>query len=315
MAGSSLLILIDDITLLLDDVAAMSKVAAQKTAGVLGDDLAVNAEKVSGIRAERELPVVWSVAKGSLKNKAILVPGALALSAFAPWSITPILMAGGTYLCYEGFEKVAHTFMHSSEDEKEASELVESFHNPDIDLEAYEQEKITGAIRTDFILSAEIIVIALGTVADKAFMTQALVVSGVAVALTFGVYGIVAAIVKMDDVGLHLFQTAPEGKKGAFQRSFGLGLLNFAPKFLRLLTIVGTIAMFLVGGGILMHGIPLLHHTVELWAQNAESIAVAGPFLSWSTPLVVNTLGGVIAGAVAMALMAPISKIRNTFKR
>jgi uncharacterized protein len=315
MAGSSLLILIDDITLLLDDVAAMSKVAAKKTAGVLGDDLALNAQQVSGIRAERELPVVWGVAKGSFKNKLILVPAALGLSAFAPWSITPILMVGGAYLCYEGFEKIAHPFLHAKEEEEHQHELLEAFHNPDVDLEAFEKEKIEGAIRTDFILSAEIIAIALGTVADKDLMTQALVVSGIAIAITIGVYGIVAAIVKMDDVGLHLLQNAPEGKRGAPQRALGQGLLSFAPKLMKILTVVGTAAMFLVGGSILLHGIPDAHHVVEGAVAAAETLPLVGGALAWMTPVLLDGIFGVIAGGIVLGAVAVISKIVKVFKK
>lgn len=316
MAASSLLILIDDITLLLDDVAAMSKVAAKKTAGVLGDDLALNAQQVSGIRAERELPVVWGVAKGSFKNKAILVPAALGLSALAPWSITPILMAGGAYLCYEGFEKISHSFLHTpSEDEEHRHELIEAFHNPDVDLEAYEKEKIRGAIRTDFILSAEIIVIALGTVAGKDIMTQAVVVSGVAVALTIGVYGLVAAIVKMDDAGLHLLQNAPEGKRGTLHRKVGAGLLSFAPRLMKTLTVVGTAAMFLVGGGIILHGLPGAHHVIEASAHAVQGVPVLGGVLEWLAPVVINAVGGVVAGGIVMGAVEVISKTVRVFKK
>ncbi|MDO9056034.1 MAG: DUF808 domain-containing protein [Sulfuricurvum sp.] len=315
MAGSSLLLLIDDITLLLDDVAAMSKVAAKKTAGVLGDDLALNAQQVAGIRAERELPVVWGVAKGSFKNKLILVPAALGLSAFAPWSITPILMVGGAYLCYEGFEKIAHPFLSSHEDEAHQSELIEAFHNPDIDLEAFEKEKIQGAIRTDFILSAEIIAIALGTVADKDLLTQTIVVSGIALAITIGVYGIVAAIVKMDDVGLHLLQNAPEGKRGFLHRSMGQGLLSFAPKLMKILTVVGTAAMFLVGGSILLHGLPDAHHIVETAVQTAENIPAIGNVLGWMTPVLLDAVAGIVAGGIVMGTVEIISKIVRVFKK
>ncbi len=315
MAGSSLLILIDDITLLLDDVAAMSKVAAKKTAGVLGDDLALNAQQVAGIRAERELPVVWGVAKGSFKNKLILVPAALGLSAFAPWSITPILMVGGAYLCYEGFEKIAHPFLHSHEEDEHNRELIEAYHNPLIYLEAIEKEKIEGAIRTDFILSAEIIVIALGTVADKDLMTQTMVVSGIAIAITIGVYGIVAAIVKMDDVGLHLLQTAPEGKRGAPQRALGQGLLSFAPRLMKILTVVGTAAMFLVGGSILLHGIPDAHHLIENTVQIVESIPTAGKALGSITPVLIDAIAGIVAGGIVMGVVEVITKIVRVFKK
>lgn len=316
MAGSSLLILIDDITLLLDDVATMSKVAAKKTAGVLGDDLALNAQQVSGIRAERELPVVWGVAKGSFKNKVILVPTALGLSAFAPWSIMPILMLGGAYLCFEGFEKIAHPFLGADKEEKEhQQELLEAFHNPDVDLEAYEKEKIEGAIRTDFILSAEIIVIALGTVADKDIMTQTMVVSGIAVAITIGVYGLVAAIVKMDDVGLHLLQNAPEGKRGAPQRTLGQGLLSFAPKLMKILTVVGTAAMFLVGGSILLHGIPDAHHVIESAVHAVQTVPVAGGVLGWMAPVILDAVAGIVAGGIVMGAVAIMSKIVKAVKK
>ena len=315
MAGSSLLILIDDITLLLDDVAAMSKVAAKKTAGVLGDDLALNAQQVAGIRAERELPVVWGVAKGSFRNKLILVPAALGLSAFAPWSITPILMVGGAYLCYEGFEKIAHPFLHTKEEEDHQHDLIEAFHNPEIDLEAFEKEKIEGAIRTDFILSAEIIVIALGTVADKDLMTQTMVVSGIAIAITIGVYGVVAAIVKMDDVGLHLLQNAPDGKRGAPQRALGQGLLSFAPKLMKILTVVGTAAMFLVGGSILLHGIPDAHHLVETAVHSVEGIPTFGNVLGWIAPVFIDAVAGIVAGGIVMGVVEVISKVVRVFKK
>lgn len=315
MAGSSLLLLIDDITLLLDDVAAMSKVAAKKTAGVLGDDLALNAQQVAGIRAERELPVVWGVAKGSFKNKLILVPTALGLSAFAPWSITPILMVGGAYLCYEGFEKIAHPFLASREEEEHQHQLIEAFHNPDIDLETFEKEKIQGAVRTDFILSAEIIAIALGTVADKDIMTQTIVVSGIAIAITIGVYGIVAAIVKMDDVGLHLLQNAPEGKRGILHRNVGQGLLSFAPKLMKILTVVGTAAMFLVGGSILLHGLPDAHHIIETAVQTAENVPAIGNVLGWMTPVLLDAVAGIVAGGIVMGTVEIISKSVKAFKK
>ncbi len=265
MAGTSLLALLDDIATVLDDVALLTKVAAKKTAGVLGDDLALNAEQVSGVRADRELPVVWAVAKGSFKNKLILVPAALTISAFSPWAITPLLMVGGAYLCYEGFEKVAHKLLHSKqEDEVEHAEIIEAISNPDVDIVAFEKNKIKGAIRTDFILSAEIIVIALGTVKGVPMLTQVLVVSGIALVMTIGVYGLVAGIVKLDDAGLHLIQEKASGAWAGFKRALGRGILRVAPYLMKTLSIVGTAAMFLVGGGILVHGIPmaydLIHH-------------------------------------------------------
>src|SRR5512139_2242938 len=260
LAGTSLLALLDDIATVLDDVAVMTKVAAKKTAGVLGDDLALNAEQVSGIRAEREIPVVWAVAKGSLKNKLILVPVALTISALASWAITPLLMVGGAYLCFEGFEKLAHKFLHSTaEDQAEHVEKVLALSDPNIDLVAFEQEKIKGAIRTDFILSAEIIVIALGTVQGAAMGTQIAVVAGIALLMTIGVYAVVAGIVKLDDAGLYLVKIGAANLWGAWWRTFGKGLLRLAPYLMKTLSIVGTAAMFLVGGGILTHGLPGAH--------------------------------------------------------
>ena len=316
MAGSSLLLLIDDITTVLDDVAAMSKVAAKKTTGVLGDDLALNAQQVSGVRAQRELPVVWAVAKGSFKNKLILVPSALALSAFAPWSITPILMIGGAYLCYEGFEKIAHPFLTSHQEESEhEEEILNALLNPEIDLVALEEEKIKGAIRTDFVLSAEIIVIALGTVATQPFASQVTVVSTIAVIMTVGVYGFVALIVKLDDMGLYLVQNAPEGYKGAGHRILGDGLLAFAPRLMKLLTIVGTIAMFLVGGSILAHGIPNMHPIVENAVKSAESLPAVGSALGWLMPLLMDAMVGIVAGGIVMGFVGVIMKIVASVKK
>ncbi|MEZ5436221.1 MAG: DUF808 domain-containing protein [Pseudomonadales bacterium] len=251
MAGSSLLALIDDIASVLDDVALLTKVAAKKTSGVLGDDLALNAEQVSGVRAERELPVVWAVAKGSFKNKLILVPAALLISAFVPWLVTPLLMIGGAFLCYEGFEKLAHKFLHSAEqDAAEHAAITQALLDPAVDLVAFEQEKIKGAIRTDFILSAEIIVIALGTVKDAAFSMQVSVVCSIALLMTVGVYGLVAGIVKLDDAGLYLVKHASAGVLGKLKYGLGKALLLFAPKLMKSLSVIGTVAMFLVGGGI-----------------------------------------------------------------
>lgn len=308
MAGSSLLALIDDIATILDDVAVMSKVAAKKTAGVLGDDLALNAQQVSGVNPERELPVVWAVAVGSMKNKAILVPSALAISAFLPWAITPLLMIGGAFLCFEGFEKLAHKFLHSSaEDAKHHEELVNALADPSVDLVAMEKDKIKGAVRTDFILSAEIIVISLGTVATATFAKQVGVLLTIAVIMTVGVYGLVAAIVKLDDLGLHLSKKA----NGAV-RGIGQALLLAAPKLMKALTVIGTAAMFMVGGGILVHGIPALHHVVEAAAHAAGSVPLVGGVLAAITPTLIDAVAGVIAGALVLLVVTGATKL---FKR
>ncbi|MBL8483444.1 MAG: DUF808 domain-containing protein [Rhodocyclaceae bacterium] len=287
--ASSLLALLDDIATVLDDVAILTKVAAKKTAGVLGDDLALNAEQVAGVRAERELPVVWAVARGSLRNKLILVPAALAISALAPWAITPLLMVGGAYLCFEGFEKLAHKFLHTrGEDDAHHAELTAALMDPATDLMALEAEKIKGAVRTDFILSAEIIVIALGTLGSTPFTTQVAALSAVALLMTVGVYGLVAAIVKMDDAGLILTR-----RPAAAAQALGRMLLAAAPIIMKFLTIVGTAAMFMVGGGILMHGIPGLEHFIHELAPGG----IAGAVL----PTLVSALVGVVAGAAALA--------------
>ena len=289
--ASSLLALIDDIATLLDDVALLSKVAAQKTTGVLGDDLALNAEQVSGVAAERELPVVWAVAKGSARNKAILVPAALAISAWAPWAVTPLLMVGGAYLSLEGFEKVAHKFLHTpAEDEAEHRKLAD----PAVDLVALEKEKIAGAIRTDFVLSAEIIAITLGTVADAVFLTQLIVLSGIAVVMTIGVYGLVAGIVKLDDAGFYLAR-----QPSALARRIGGVLVSAAPWLMKTLAIAGTVAMFLVGGGILVHGLPFLHGAEEA----AATVLGHGP-----AGLLVNLVTGVVAGGLSLAVVSVVQR-------
>jgi uncharacterized protein len=299
MAASSLLALIDDIAAILDDVAVMSKVAATKTAGVLGDDLALNAQQVSGVDPERELPVVWAVAVGSLKNKAILVPLALAISALAEWAILPLLMVGGAFLCFEGFEKVAHKLLHSAaEDAKHHDELVHALADPKVDLVSLEKDKIKGAIRTDFILSAEIIVITLGTVATATFAERLMVLVAIAIVMTVGVYGLVAGIVKLDDLGLHLSKKA----NGAVQ-AIGRVLLAAAPKLMKLLTVVGTAAMFMVGGGILLHGIPVLHHLVEAAGEHAGAVAVVGGVLSVLTTSAINAVAGIIAGGLVLLVV------------
>ncbi len=312
MAGSSLLMLLDDIAAVLDDVALMTKLAAKKTAGVLGDDLALNAQQVSGVRADRELPVVWAVAKGSFRNKAILVPAALAISAFAPWAVTPLLMVGGAYLCFEGFEKVAHSLTHNKADaQSQRQALQESLAGADVDVAAYEKDKVKGAIRTDFILSAEIIAITLGIVSDSPLMQQVVVLSGIAIVMTVGVYGVVGGIVKLDDGGLYLSKKTGDGAWPRFQRSFGRGVLNAAPYMMKSLTVIGTAAMFMVGGGILTHGVPPLHHWVEGVAQDsAQWLGVVSAIV----PTLLNAVAGIIAGAVVLAVVSVASKVWHAIK-
>ena len=299
MAGASLLSLLDDITSVLDDVALMTKVAAHKTTGVLGDDLALNAEQVSGVRAERELPVVWAVLKGSLRNKAILVPAALLISAFIPWLIMPLLMLGGLFLCFEGVEKLFAKWLPHSPEVHDDQTL-----STDIDVEQYEKEKVAGAIRTDFILSSEIIMIALGTVQHHPFLTQLLVVSIIAVIMTFGVYGLVGVIVKLDDAGLYLVE---HNQKQGILRSLGLGLVNAAPYLMKALTIIGTIAMFLVGGGIIVHNIPLLHEWINTLVNHLSMI----PFSTHWLPLVLHGVLGIIAGLIVLCTVMGINRIKS----
>lgn len=302
MAGSSLLVLLDDIATLLDDVSVMTKVAAKKTAGVLGDDLALNAQQVTGVRAERELPVVWAVFKGSALNKLILVPAALLISAILPVLITPLLMLGGAFLCFEGAEKLAHKFLHGQEQEAERAERLAALEDPDLDLAAYEQRKIKGAIRTDFILSAEIVVIALGVVADADLGTRIGVVVAIATMMTIGVYGLVAAIVKLDDLGLLLCD-----REGEIARAFGAFILRLAPRLMGALTFIGTAAMFLVGGGILVHGLPPiaeLLHAVEHMAQDV-------PLGAMLAGLTFNGLFGLASGALLVILFEAFAKLRG----
>ena len=305
MAGASLLALIDDIASVLDDVALMTKVAAKKTAGVLGDDLALNAQQVSGVRAERELPVVWAVAVGSLKNKLILVPAALAISRFMPWAVTPLLMLGGLYLCLEGVEKLAHRWLHKAgDDDRHAEQLAAALADKKVDLAAFEADKIKGAIRTDFVLSAEIVVIALGTVADQPFTTQVAVLSGIGLIMTVGVYGVVAGIVKMDDLGLHLLT-----RSGALARTIGRGLLLAAPRLMKALTVIGTAAMFMVGGGILTHGLPL-HHFIAHAAELAGGLPAVGGALRAVTPLLLDVLVGIVGGSLTLLGVKAVSAAR-----
>ena len=299
--ASSLLILLDDIPTVLDDVAVMSKKKKKKTAGVLGDDLALNAQQVSGVRSERELPVVWSVAKGSFVNKLILVPLALLISVVAPWLITPLLMIGGLFLCYEGVEKVLHSLQHKKAKTKEAAEA--EFTAIETDLAKFEKDKVKGAIRTDFILSAEIVVISLGTVATAAFGTKVLVLSVIAILMTVGVYGFVAMIVKIDDLGLYLTKQTSHLKQ-----SIGNGLLAFAPKLMKTLTIVGTIAMFLVGGGIITHAIPQLHHFTEDSVDQIQHIPTVGNIIGSLTPTLINLAIGFVAGLLVFVVITTIQK-------
>lgn len=306
--ASSLLILLDDIATILDDVAVMSKMAAKKTAGVLGDDLALNAQQVSGVRTDRELPVVWAVAKGSFVNKLILVPAALLISVVAPWLITPLLMIGGLFLCYEGVEKVLHSLHHKkAKTEEEASQELTAI---ETDMATFEKDKVKGAIRTDFILSAEIVVISLGTVAAATFSTKVMVLFVIAILMTVGVYGFVAMIVKIDDLGLYLTQQA-----SSFKQTIGRGLLAFAPKLMKTLTIVGTIAMFLVGGGIISHGVPLLHHFTEGSVDYAEHIPTVGSIVGALTPTLINLVIGFVAGLIVLAIVSLIKKVWPSSKK
>ena len=300
MAGASLLTLIDDIATVLDDVAVMTKVAAKKASGVLGDDLALNAQQVTGVRADRELPVVWAVAKGSFKNKLILVPAALLISAFAPWAVTPLLMVGGAFLCFEGAEKLAHRFLHSAaEDKARHEEHLQALEKAPVDLLALEADKIKGAVRTDFILSAEIIAITLGTVATAVFSKQVAVLSTIAIAMTVGVYGLVAGIVKLDDAGLYLSQ-----KTSAALSAIGRGMLACTPYLMRTLSVVGTAAMFLVGGSIIGHGFAAVHHGIDGLAQRA------GGF-SWAVSLLGDAAVGLVTGFVVLGVVTAVQRVRK----
>ena len=300
--ASSLLALLDDIATILDDVAVLSKVAAKKTAGVLGDDLALNAQQVSGVQASRELPVVWAVAKGSALNKVILVPAALALSIWLPWAVIPLLMVGGAFLCFEGMEKIAHRFLHSKEElQAEHAKLIQDLtENTEVDLVKLEKDKIKGAVRTDFILSAEIIAITLGAAAAAPIATRGLVLVSIAAIMTVGVYGLVAGIVKLDDVGAHMAQRTQKGVAAV-----GRGILAFAPWLMKGLSIAGTAAMFLVGGGILLHGIPAWHHWVE------EVAASMGGFGQAMFPSLAGAIVGIVAGIITVAGFTLFQKLRG----
>jgi uncharacterized protein len=311
--ASSLFLLIDDIASVLDDVALLSKVAAKKTAGVLGDDLALNAQQVSGVKAERELPVVWAVARGSFINKAILVPAALAISAFIPWAVTPLLMVGGAFLCYEGFEKLAHRFLRSPAERAIDHEvLVKTRSDPAADVLALEKDKIKGAVRTDFILSAEIIAITLGTVQGSPFITQVTVLTAIAVAMTIGVYGLVAGIVKLDDGGLYLSRRAGAGAGAGLQRSLGRCILATAPWMMKGLSIAGTLAMFLVGGGILTHGFPPFHPVIEMIKERALEI---NGIIGGVAPLMLDALTGLVVGGLVFVVVTVTQRLlRKTGK-
>jgi predicted DNA repair protein MutK len=298
--ATSLFALLDDITSVLDDVATLTKVATRKTAGVLGDDLALNAQQVTGIAAERELPVVWAVAKGSLVNKAILVPAALLISAFAPWAITPLLMIGGLFLCFEGAEKIVHRWLHRDEQEARRKEHTEAALDPAVDLVAFEKDRIKGAIRTDFILSAEIIVISLGTVANSALNVRIGVLVGIALLMTVGVYGLVGAIVKLDDGAIALARTSSSAL-----RALGRGILRATPWLMKSLSVAGTAAMFLVGGGILAHGIPALHHAIEGAVHGWPRLAAG------LTSMLLNALVGIVAGLVVVAVVKLVQRLRG----
>ncbi len=314
--ASSLLALLDDIATVLDDVAVMTKLAAKKTAGVLGDDLALNAQQVTGVNADRELPVVWGVAKGSAVNKLILVPAALAISALAPWAVVPLLMVGGLYLCFEGVEKLAHKFLHSkAEDDAHHAELTKALADPNVDFVALEKDKIKGAVRTDFVLSAEIIAITLGVVATEPFMNRVAVLTGISVLMTVGVYGFVAAIVKIDDAGIFLSQRQGNGAGVRFQRGLGDVLLKGAPWLMKGLSIAGTAAMFLVGGGILTHGIGPLHHGIEGVAHSVGEVPGVGGLLKALIPSLADALVGIVAGALVLGAVLGVKRVLSRGKK
>lgn len=313
--ASSFFALLDDIATVLDDVSLMTKVAAQKTAGVLGDDLALNAQQVAGVKADRELPVVWAVAKGSARNKLILVPSALVISALLPQAIMPLLMLGGAYLCFEGFEKIAHRWLHDAgEEDAHHAELVAALANPATDMLAFERDKVQGAVRTDFILSAEIIVISLGTVATASLLQQFAVLAGISAIMTAGVYGLVAGIVKLDDAGLHLSQ-----KTSAAAQAVGRSLLLAAPYLMKTLSVVGTAAMFMVGGSILSHGVAPLHHGIESATHVVAAMPVVGAVLAVIASMLLDALVGVIAGGLVLLAVTGVQplwrRLRTLFSR
>ncbi len=315
--ASSLLTLLDDVATILDDVAAMTKIATRKTAGVLGDDLALNAQQVTGVKADRELPVVWAVAKGSAFNKLILVPVALLISAVAPWLITPLLMLGGLYLCFEGVEKLTHKFLHPEEVEAERKKLIDAVSNDSVDMVALEKDKIKGAIRTDFILSAEIIVITLGTVSAAAYGVQVATLVAISALMTIGVYGLVAGIVKLDDLGLYLSQPSDGRKPNPISNALGKAILWFSPLLMKFLSVVGTAAMFIVGGGILTHGLHWLSESIAASAQSVSGLPVfsdikgIGTVAEQLTVTLLNTAVGILAGLAALAVFMLVQKLRG----
>lgn len=301
--ASGLLLLLDDIATVLDDVSVMTKIAAKKTAGILGDDLALNAQQVTGVDANRELPVVWAVAKGSLVNKAILVPAALLLSRFLPWAIDPLMICGGTYLCFEGCEKIAHKWFHPRDTKERQREHEAHVADENVDLVALEKSKVRGAIGTDFILSAEIVVITLGSVGAAPFSTQLGVLIAISLLMTVGVYGLVAGIVKLDDAGKWLIKTPEDRSLASLRESIGHGIIAAAPYLMRFLSIAGTAAMFLVGGGILAHGIPLLHHPIEHLRARLAETETLGSVLGWGSGLLANAIVGIVAGTIALIVV------------
>lgn len=309
--ASGLLMLLDDIATILDDIAILTKVAAKKTAGVLGDDLALNAQQVTGVDARRELPVVWAVAKGSLLNKAILVPIALGLSALASWSITPLLIIGGLYLCFEGCEKLAHKFWHHEEDTQHEQKLGAALADPNIDMVAIEKDKIRGAIRTDFILSAEIVVITLGTVATSPFATRLMVLVAISLLMTVGVYGLVAGIVKIDDLGARMMRSDAEQSEPGLRHKLGYALITTAPYLMKFLSIAGTAAMFLVGGGILTHGIPPLHHLVESVVHPLTEMTGVGAVLASVVKMLLDAILGIIGGSIVLLIVNGVKRLRG----
>jgi len=313
MAGSNLLTLIDDIAALLDDISIYSKIAAKKTAGVLGDDLALNAEQVTGIKADRELPVVWAVAKGAFINKLILVPVALLISAIMPWLVIVLLMVGGAYLCFEGFEKVFHKFLYTSEElESHHQQQLKANKDSNADKIAFEKRKIKGAVRTDFILSAEIIVLTLGAVKDADFITQIGVLSTIAIGVTIFVYGLVAGIVKLDDAGLYLLKTKGESVFIKIKQRAGRIILITAPYLMKLLSVVGTAAMFLVGGGIIAHHIPVLHHVLETLSVNSLDLPAVGVIFSSTLPVLFNFFTGFMVGGITVFMFKAYHSLKSS---